>query len=88
MSTEPEKTSESKISYRPNYKIELSDKFSYKLLLQHQPGAPEETVNLSLSYPNGYLPTNIPNYSKKINMVNLKFKINSDKEVVLNFKKL
>lgn len=87
MTTKPQEESEVLINYKPNYKIDTSDDFSYIIDLQKQPGAMSGNFDLELIYPNGFTPMNVKNYDKINKIIRLNFSTNEDKVIKINFMK-
>lgn len=87
MSTKPKEASSAKISYTSKYQLDLQRQFSYEILFQKQPGAPDSEVILTLNYPEGFHPLNVINYDKGKNALVLRFKLDRDRIVKINFAK-
>lgn len=87
MSTMPGETSQANIEYKPNYQISIGDSFNYQILFQKQPGALPDSVELEIFFPKGFAPTNVINYDPINKKILLRFKLDEDKKIVINFKK-
>lgn len=88
MSLEPGQKGIAEIEYIPVYKLDVSQDFVYSILIQHQPGAPVDNVNLDISYPEGFSPTNVRNFDSQARKINLKLNLSKDKVIKIKFKKL
>lgn len=86
MTTEPGQTSELEIAYNPKIHFDMGNGFSYNLLLQKQPGANSDNVELEIQYPSKVEPQNVINYDDDNHKINLKFDLNKDKSIKINFK--
>lgn len=87
MSTMPQETTEARMQYTPNYKIEMGDTFEYDLLLQNQPGAPADNINLEINYPSGYMPINEVQNDTLNHKITIPLKLESDLRIQIKFKK-
>jgi len=87
MSLVPGEKGIAEIEYTSNYKLDVSGNFVYNILIQHQPGAPTDHVDLLLSYPEGFSPTNVKNFDSNNRKINLKLDLTKDKEVSIKFLK-
>ena len=87
MSLEPKEQGIAEIQYSPNYELDVTGNFTYSILIQHQPGAPVDHVNLVVSYPEGFSPTNVRNFDAQGRQVNLRFDVYKDKEIKIKFQK-
>lgn len=88
MNTEPEASSAVGIKYIPNYRVSTEGDFNYELLLQRQPGANPDQIELVINYPYGFKPTNITNYDFINHKLILKINLISDQTIKINFSKL
>ena len=76
------------VEYLPDYSLDTSGNFIYSILIQHQPGAPTDHLNLDIAYPAGFAPTNVRNFDAEKRKINLKMDLNKDKEVKIKFQKI
>ena len=87
LSLDPGQKGIAEVEYSPNYLLNTSSNFIYSILIQHQPGAPTDHLNLEISYPSGFTPTNVRNFDPISRKINLKLDIIKDKEIKLKFQK-
>jgi len=88
MNTLPQTETIAKISYKTGYKLNTDSNFTYELLLQKQPGALPETVNLTINYPAGFRPANVKSYDERLSQLSLKINLDSDTTVKVTFEKV
>lgn len=86
MSTQPLETSRVKFRYKTAYKIDTREDFTYKLLIQRQPGAPADNLDLTVGIPAGFLPVNKSLITAN-NSIRMKVVCNTDKLITIEFKK-
>lgn len=87
MSTWPQANTMAKMSYQPNYHVDLKNEFTYAIKFQRQPGAPADNVDFTLTYPEGYSPVNVENFNQLGHTLNFKFIIDTDKDIRIKFVK-
>jgi hypothetical protein len=86
MTTKIGEKSSAAISYKVNT-IKLEDNFDYQLLVQRQPGALADSLDLIINYPEGYEPENVKVNPGSKSLL-LRFTINEDKIIKLKFKRI
>ena len=87
--TNPGEVSQSKMSYLSGYKVKMrKDGFEYRINLQKQPGSLPDHIHLEVNYPIRYQPINVTNIDQATNKFLLELDLKSDKEIVIEFKKI
>lgn len=87
MNTEPQKSASAKIIYYPNYKLSMGDSFNYEIFIQKQSGAPSDTIELTINYPDGYKPANVTNFDARNHTFTIKTTLDTDKDIIFKFVK-
>ena len=88
MTTKPQEESKAQINYSSDYSVNTGGDFYYMITLQKQTGAPADDVELTLNYPNGFVPENVKNYDDSNKQILLKFKLDQDRTIKIRFKKV
>jgi hypothetical protein len=88
MSTWPNDWTKAEMKYQPNYQLNTKNDFVYRILFQRQPGAPADNVNFTINFPENFIPEGFTNYDKDNHLIKLEFKIDTDKELKIDFRKI
>lgn len=87
MSSKPAETSEVNIEYLPGITLLTDSNFNYEILIQRQPGANADELNITIHYPEGFKPANVTNYDNKNRQINLTKTIEKDTTIKIKFEK-
>jgi len=85
MSSMPGEASSSHIEYKPNYQVKTNQDFTYRLMIQKQPGAPVGDIKIALHYPSGFRPINVKNFDLEKKLIILKFPVERDQIIEVAF---
>lgn len=88
MSTWPGDWTKAEMEYQPNYQLNMKDDFTYRILFQRQPGAPADSVSFVIHFPENFIPEGFANYDNDNHLLKLDFKVDTDKELKINFRKI